>query len=75
MSCIMNDSNLIPMAIQHTFAVQNWLSSRSPDAARFQGLGVRASSTGYPAPLLNLALGAKYPNSTADDEIDALDAS
>lgn len=53
----------------HTRAVQAWLSSRAPQAARFDGLGVTATSTGLQVPLLNLALGAYYPPHINDDTI------
>ena len=60
----------------HTMAVQGWLSSRSPQAERFEGKGVKASSTGFKIPLLNLALGCNFPdNSTpehVDEEIEAI---
>jgi GNAT superfamily N-acetyltransferase len=63
--------DLMRRADRHTMAVQAWLSSRSPDAARYNGSGIRASSTGLPVPLLNLALGGKFPDNTSDNEIRA----
>lgn len=56
---------------QHTRAVQGWLSSRAPQAQRYHGLGVRASSTGLPVPLLNLALGGDFPASADEPAIAA----
>ena len=53
----------------HTRTVQAWLSSRAPQAARFDGLGVVATSTGLPVRLLNLALGCHYPPNTNDKAI------
>ena len=54
-------ADLICIADAHTLSVQAWLSSRSPIAKTFKGIGVRASSTGLKLPLLNLALGANFP--------------
>jgi GNAT superfamily N-acetyltransferase len=56
---------------QHTLTVQAWLSSRSPQAMRFQGKGIQASSTGLTVPLLNLALGCNFPPDTSEEEIEA----
>jgi hypothetical protein len=53
----------------HTRCVQAWLSSRSPESARFSGLGVEARSTGYQIPLLNLALSKGYPTGTSNQTI------
>jgi len=55
---------------EHTLAVQTWLSSRSPRAETFQGRGIRASSTGFKIPLLNLALGCNFPSGTSDEEVE-----
>lgn len=60
---------LIRRTDKHTLTVQAWLSSRSPNAKRFQGKGVKASSTGFKLPLLNLALGCDFPEGISDDEI------
>lgn len=60
---------LMRRADRHTIAVQSWLASRSPTAARYHGSGIRASSTGIPVPLLNLALGGKFANNTPENEI------
>ena len=57
------------LADQHTLAVQAWLSARAPGAARFEGIGVVACSTGLRVPLLNLALGSAYPPGTSDEVI------
>ena len=46
---------------EHTRSVQQWLSSRAPQAARFEGTGIIATSTGLPVSLLNLAHGANFP--------------
>jgi GNAT superfamily N-acetyltransferase len=59
------------MADDHTVAVQAWLSTRAPLAARFDGLGVTAGSSGLPVPLLNLALGSAYPPEASDAVINA----
>jgi len=53
----------------HTMAVQSWLPTRTPRAARFEGLGVTAGSSGIPISLLNLALGSDYPPGTGDEVI------
>ena len=42
------------LADRHTMAVQTWLSTRAPCAARLDGLGVTAGSSGLAVPLLNL---------------------
>ncbi len=56
---------------RHTQSVQSWLPTRTPQAKRFQGMGVCAGSSGLPVPLLNLALGARYPAGTNPETIDA----
>ncbi len=56
---------------EHTMAVQAWLPTRAPQAARFEGLGVIAGSSGVQVPLLNLALGSNYPPGTNDEVINA----
>jgi ribosomal protein S18 acetylase RimI-like enzyme len=58
------------LADRHTRAVQNWLSSRSPQGQRFDGLGVSATSTGLPVPLLNLAHSSHFPPGTDGQAID-----
>jgi GNAT superfamily N-acetyltransferase len=50
------------IADRHTFAVQGWLSSRTPSAVSFDGHGIKVRSTGLGVPLLNLALGANFIN-------------
>jgi GNAT superfamily N-acetyltransferase len=55
----------------HTMAVQAWLPTRAPEAARFDGVGVTAGSSGIPVRLLNLALGSDYPPGTGGEEISA----
>jgi len=60
---------LARLADLHTCAVQAWLSSRAPAAACLDRIGVRATSTGLPIPLLNLALSKGYPPGTADEDI------
>lgn len=62
-------AELIRLTDAHTLTVQAWLSSRSPNAKKFSGRGVHASSTGIKVPLLNLALGCRFPNDLSDDEI------
>lgn len=59
------------LADDHTMAVQAWLPTRTPQAVRFDGLGVTAGSSGIPVPLLNLALGSCYPPETSDGVIGA----
>jgi GNAT superfamily N-acetyltransferase len=61
---------LIQIVDRHTLTVQAWLSSRSPQAAKFEGKGVRASSTGFKIPLLNLALGCDFPKGCSEEEIE-----
>lgn len=63
-------SELIQLVERHTLTVQAWLSSRSPQAAKFVGKGVKASSTGFKIPLLNLALGCGFPAGISAEEID-----
>ncbi len=53
----------------HTRAVQSWLSTRAPQAQRFDGLGVTAGSSGLAVSLLNLALGSDFPPETGDEAI------
>jgi GNAT superfamily N-acetyltransferase len=60
---------LIRLADQHTKAVQAWLASRSPQAAKYVGKGIRLSSTGLQVPLLNLALGCNFPGDASDNFI------
>lgn len=64
-------TDLVRLADEHTLTVQAWLSSRSPDARKFSGKGIRASSTGFKLPLLNLALGCNFPEGMDEDEISA----
>ena len=59
------------MADDHTMAVQAWLSTRAPQARRFEGLGVTAGSSGLAVSLLNLALGGHYPPGTSDGTVAA----
>lgn len=69
-------TEVIDIADRHTLSVQSWLASRSPQAAHWQGKGIRASSTGIGVPLLNLSLGFKFPpdarNETISAEIEAV---
>lgn len=60
---------LIRLADQHTKAVQAWLASRSPQATKYEGKGIRLSSTGLQVPLLNLALGCNFPENATDNLI------
>ena len=62
---------LICITDAHTLEVQAWLSSRSPRAEQFSGVGIRASSTGIKFPLLNLALGCSFPDGTSEANIKA----
>ncbi len=61
---------IIALANAHTMAVQSWLSTRAPQAARLDGLGMTAGSTGLQVTLLNLALGFDYPTGSSDEAID-----
>lgn len=63
-------TELTELVSRHTMAVQGWLSSRSPQAAKFEGKGIKASSTGFNIPLLNLALGSNFHANIAQEEID-----
>lgn len=58
------------LANAHIQAVQAWLSTRTPQAERFEGVGVTANSSGLEVPLLNLALGSYYPLGTSDEVIE-----
>ena len=59
------------LADAHTLAVQAWLSTRAPHAARFETDGVTAGSSGLAVRLLNLALGCCYPPGTGGEVIAA----
>ena len=61
---------IVKIADEHTLAVQAWLSSRTPQAVQFQGIGTIVSSGGLFIDLSNLALGAHYPPTVVDEEID-----
>jgi len=61
---------LIQIVERHTLTVQAWLSSRSPQAAKLEGKGIKASSTGFKIPLLNLALGCDFPKECSEEEIE-----
>lgn len=63
-------AELATLADNHIQAVQSWLSTRTPDAKRFEGIGVRAGSSGLGVPLLNLALGSHYPAGTSLEVIE-----
>jgi GNAT superfamily N-acetyltransferase len=63
-------NDLIKIVERHTLTVQAWLSSRSPEAARFEGKGVKASSTGFKIPLLNLAIGCDFPAGSCEKDVD-----
>jgi GNAT superfamily N-acetyltransferase len=63
-------ADLTELVSHHTMTVQGWLSSRSPRAVKFEGKGVKASSTGFNLPLLNLALGCDFPADVTQKEID-----
>jgi len=65
------DRHFERLADDHTMAVQAWLSTRAPLAARFEGIGVTAGSSGHLVPLLNLALGSAYPPGTSAEVIGA----
>lgn len=58
------------LAHRHSMAVEIWLSSRSPQGNRFDGVGTTATSTGIEAYLLNLAHDSDFPPATRDEEID-----
>ena len=80
LSAILNQTpeELVRQADSHTRAVQAWLSSLAPAAACLDGIGVKATSTGLPIPLLNLVLSGSYPPGTSDriivSEIEAIKA-
>lgn len=57
------------LADQHTLAVQSWLSSRTPQGQRFEGVGTIATKTGLKASLLNLALSSHFPPETKTEVI------
>ena len=63
-------TELTALLDKHTLTVQAWLSSRSPQAGKFEGKGIRASSTGFKIPLLNLALGCNFPSNISESEIE-----
>lgn len=63
-------AELTALLEEHTLTVQAWLSSRSPQAVKFEGQGIRASSTGFKIPLLNLALGCNFPSGVRESEIE-----
>jgi len=65
-----NWETIARLANRHTLSVQSWLSSRSPQAARLDGIGVTATSTGLPVPFLNLALGSQFPPGTQERVIE-----
>jgi GNAT superfamily N-acetyltransferase len=62
---------VVRLADRHTRAVQSWLSTRAPQAERFEGLGVTAGSSGLKVDLLNLALGCDFPAQVDDETITA----
>jgi len=66
------------LADRHTCAVQLWLTTRAPQAARFEGVGVRAGSSGRAISLLNQAwcvnCEAGVDDETVADEIEAVKA-
>ncbi|HEU0293816.1 MAG TPA: GNAT family N-acetyltransferase [Anaerolineales bacterium] len=64
-------TELTALIEHHSLTAQAWLSSRSPQAMRFQGKGIQASSTGLKIPLLNLAFGCNFPVGTSEAEIEA----
>ena len=66
----LSHQELIRITDAHTLKVQAWLSSRSPQAKKFAGRGVQASSTGINLPLLNLALGCNFPEDSSLEDID-----
>ena len=61
---------IVDITNRHTLVVQAWLSSRTPNARQFKGIGVTVSSGGLPFDLSNLALGAYYPPTISDEQID-----
>lgn len=64
-----NRQAVIEQVDLHTRTVQLWLTSRSTVAARFEGMGTTASSSGIQVALLNLALGCVYPEEASDASI------
>jgi len=67
----MSLDEVIRLTDAHTLTMQGWLASRSPNAQKFEGTGIRASSTGYKVPLLNLALGCGFSEQATEAEISA----
>jgi GNAT superfamily N-acetyltransferase len=63
-------NKVIRLVDEHTRSVQSWLSTRAPQAKRFEGVGVTATSSGLQVPLLNLALGCDFSPGTSDEVID-----
>jgi len=59
----------VHLADKHTMSVQGWLSSRSPQAKGFDGVGTKVTSTGIKVSLLNLVLGSNFPPQTKDEII------
>jgi GNAT superfamily N-acetyltransferase len=57
------------LADRHTQEVQIWLDTRSPQAERFDGRGLRAAYSGIRVPLLNQVMGVHYPAKTPADDI------
>jgi GNAT superfamily N-acetyltransferase len=62
--------NISRLTDKHIMSVQSWLSTRTPQAKRYDGLGLTATSSGLKVPLLNLTLGCNYPPGTTDEIID-----
>lgn len=58
------------LAHLHTMSVQNWLSSRSPHFAGFNGTGITATSTGIKDDILNLVLDSHFPADASRELID-----
>jgi GNAT superfamily N-acetyltransferase len=56
-------------ADKHIRSVQAWLSTRSPQAKCFEGVGLTATSSGLEVPLLNLVFGCNFSPGTSDQVV------
>lgn len=68
----MEHKQLIEIADEHTRAVQTWLASRCPVAARLDLSNVAVSSTGLRVQFLNLAISHRGDFSKIDEEIETV---
>ena len=68
----MDREQIIPLADEHTRAVQFWLASRSPIGERMELSNVVVSSTGLHIQFLNLAVSRAGDAERLDDEIETV---